>query len=61
MKIVIVEDNKQLLRTIRALLEGETGVVVAGAFASAEATLEALPLLCADIRLKAKYNTSIIS
>jgi two-component system NarL family response regulator len=48
---VIVEDNKHFLRNIRVLLEGETGVAVIGAFGSAEATLEALPLLSADIML----------
>ena len=51
MNIVIVEDNKQFLRNIRVILEAETGVVVVGAFGSAEAALEALPLLSADIML----------
>ncbi len=34
MKIIIVEDNKQFLRNIRLILEGEPGVVVVGTFVS---------------------------
>jgi len=51
MNIMIVEDNKQFLRNIRLILEGEPEVVVVGAFGSGEAALEALPHLSADIML----------
>lgn len=51
MNIVIVEDNKQIMRNTRILLEREPGVTVAGAFFTAEAALEAMPLLSPNIML----------
>lgn len=51
MNVVIVEDNKQILRNIRMLLDGEPGVTVSGTFTTAEAALDALPLLSTTILL----------
>jgi DNA-binding NarL/FixJ family response regulator len=45
MKVVIVEDNKQILRNTRRVLDGDPGITVSGFFTTAEAALEALPLL----------------
>jgi two-component system NarL family response regulator len=42
MRLIIVEDNRLLLENLRLLLNGEAGITVAGAFASAEEALEML-------------------
>lgn len=51
MNIVIIEDNKQILRNTRILLEREPGVTVSGAFGTAEAALEAMPHISPNIML----------
>lgn len=51
MKIMIVEDNKQVLQNTTMLLAGEPGVTVSGSFTTGDAALEALPLLCPSIML----------
>ena len=51
MKIMIVEDNKLILRNTRFILEGVPGFTVIGGYITAEAALEAMPLLCPDIML----------
>ena len=44
MRVLIVKDNRLLLENLRLLLDGETGIDVVGAFATAE---EALPCILA--------------
>lgn len=51
MRIVIVEDNAELLGNLRLLLGGEPGFVVAGAFPSAEAAMEGAPWAECDVVL----------
>jgi two-component system NarL family response regulator len=51
MNICIVEDNQPLLHNLCLLLAGEPGFGVTGAFASAEAALQALPWPPTDILL----------
>lgn len=66
MNIVIVEDNKQILRNTRMLLEGEAGVTVSGAFNTAEAALEAIPrlspnMMLTDLRLPGMSGIELIT
>jgi len=51
MRIVIVEDNRLLLENLRLLLDGETGISVVGAFATAEDALSELDSCNPDVML----------
>jgi DNA-binding NarL/FixJ family response regulator len=51
MQIVIVEDNRLLLENLRLLLNGEEGIKVTGAFASAEEALPELSQCAPDVML----------
>jgi len=51
MQIVIVEDNRLLLENLRLLLNGEEGINVTGAFATAEDALPELEVCAPDVML----------
>ena len=51
MRIVIVEDDPLLLENLKLLLSGESGIIVAGAFSSAEDALHALKKTAPEIML----------
>lgn len=51
MRLIIVEDDRTLLQSLQLLLAGEPGIVIAGAFKTAEETLAALESVHAEIML----------
>jgi DNA-binding NarL/FixJ family response regulator len=51
MRLVIVEDDSLLLENLKLLLSGEPGIVVGGAFSSAEDALHALKMAAPDVML----------
>jgi DNA-binding NarL/FixJ family response regulator len=51
MRLVIVEDDSLLLENLKLLLSGEPGIIVGGAFSSAEDALHALKMAAPDVML----------
>ena len=51
MRLIIVEDDGTLLRSLKLLLSGEPGIEIAGAYKAAEEALAALEHTEADIML----------
>jgi len=51
MRLVIVEDDPLLLENLKLLLSGESGIIVGGAFSSAEDALHALRKAAPDVML----------
>ncbi len=51
MRLVIVEDDPLLLESLKMLLGGETGIMVSGAFRSAEEALSALKQSAPEVML----------
>jgi DNA-binding NarL/FixJ family response regulator len=51
MRLVIVEDDPLLLENLKLLLSGESGIIVVGAFSSAEDALHALRKAAPDVML----------
>ena len=51
MRLMIVEDDPLLLENLKLLLSGESGITVAGAFSSAEDTLQALGKAAPEIMI----------
>ena len=51
MKLMIVEDNENLLQSLQILLDGDSGIVIVGAFPNAELALAAIHHCSPDILL----------
>lgn len=51
MRLVIVEDDPLLLENLKLLLSGESGIIVGGAFSSAEDALNALKKAAPEVML----------